>query len=262
MRQPHTRFVHLPDLEITTATHSRRDFPRHIHDSFCIGLVQHGARIITTQNTETRIGPGELFVLNPRQPHSCKADDAGTSYHVINIAPEVMDAFAGPCPAFKPLRIVSRPLAHHMQRLCSLAGRDYTPLERETCLVQLLSPLIAHGSAVAPSAAPTHASQDVIKPVLEYIHAHYTGKPSLTELARLCHRSPYHFQRIFVKYMGLSPHDYLMYVRIKHSKTMLRDGCPIADVAQNVGFVDQSHFTHSFKRIVGMTPGYFAAQHH
>ena len=251
------RFVHLPELAITTGTGVRRRFPRHIHDSFCIGLVERGTRTVHTPAGDVCIAPGELFVLNPQQPHA--ATDADTCYHVASIRPGVMVAFAGGASglAVQPVRIADRQLAHAMRRLCALAEHDHDPLERETLLAQLVARLVTHCSACDLPQSPG----GTIQQARDYIHAHYARKLNLTELAAVCHLSPYHFQRVFVDQAGVSPHDYLVHVRIQHGKALLRQGMPIADVAQAAGFVDQSHFTRSFKRVVGLTPGYFARQH-
>ena len=55
----------------------------------------------------------------------------------------------------------------------------------------------------------------------------------------------------------MPPHLYLTQVRIERAKTLLTEGLPPAHVAAETGFVDQSHFTKRFKRIVGVTPGQY-----
>ena len=267
MLQPRTHFVHLPDMEVTTGAHIQRDFPRHMHDSYCIGLVVNGARILHTQSEDVLFRPGEIFVLNPHQPHACQSHAASTCYHVISIKPDVMRSLAetlfesAHCdPYFESVRVVSPRLASVMRALCALAAREHDPLEREALVVRLLTRLIADYSDHPPESARVTHQSDAIYNAREYIHACYTRKLCLAELAQMCHLSPYHFQRTFVACMGLSPYDYLVYVRIKQSKYLLQQGLPVAHVAQDVGFVDQSHFTRSFKRVVGITPGYFARQ--
>lgn len=260
-----TRFVHWPELDLITRTVTAQPFQRHIHESYCIGLVERGARIISTRNAEIRVSPGEIFVLNPGQPHACRSLHSGHCYHVISVTPSMMQAFSqrdmSHLPHFRPVRIADRPIAGAIRRFCALAERDHDPIERETLLAQILTRLIAQYSDPSPEFTPPPSSLDSILRAQDYISTYYTHKLSLTHLADLCHLSPYHFQRTFVECVGLSPHDYQLHLRIKHSKRMLRQGLPVAVVAQNVGFVDQSHFTHSFKRLVGITPGCFARQY-
>lgn len=260
-----TRFVHWPEMDLTTRTVAAQPLQRHVHESYCIGLVEHGARIISTRNAEIRVLPGEIFVLNPGQPHACRFLHSDHRYHVISVTASTMQALsqqdAPHLPHFKPVRIADRLIAGAIRRFCALAERDHDPIERETLLVQILTRLIAQYRDPSPEMAHPPAASDSILRAQDYLSSYYTHKLSLTHLADLCHLSPYHFQRTFVECVGLSPHDYQLHLRIKHSKRMLRQGLPVADVAQTVGFVDQSHFTHSFKRLVGITPGYFARQH-
>ena len=64
--------------------------------------------------------------------------------------------------------------------------------------------------------------------------------------------------RAFRKEVGLPPHEFLTQVRIRRAMKLLLRGLPIAEVALETGFVDQSHLTNRFKRLVGTTPKQFA----
>ena len=77
---------------------------------------------------------------------------------------------------------------------------------------------------------------------------------SLDELAMHSGLSPFHFLREFRKRYGLPPHTYQLQQRITRAKHLLVQGKPIAHVATDVGFADQSHFTRKFKACVGTTP--------
>jgi AraC-like DNA-binding protein len=67
--------------------------------------------------------------------------------------------------------------------------------------------------------------------------------------------SPFHLLRVFRAAVGLPPHAYQIQLRVARAKELLRAGMPIAAVAVEVGFVDQSHLTRHFKRLVGVPPG-------
>jgi AraC-like DNA-binding protein len=255
-----TRFIHLPDIDITTSTNVDQVFQRHSHESLCIGFVERGARIITTREAEVRIFPGEIYLLNPEQTHACQSVGTPNRFRIISLRADVVRSLVSYQPRFEPIRLVDGQITHSIRQLCELAGRDHEPLERTAVLVLLLTRLITCYSDPTPTGNHQTLSPAIIRRAQEYIQAYYTYKLSLVELAAVCHLSPYHFQRTFVEHTGLSPHDYQVQVRIRHSKTLLRQGLSIAKVAQEVGFVDQSHFTHSFRRMVGMTPGHFVQQ--
>ena len=79
----------------------------------------------------------------------------------------------------------------------------------------------------------------------------------ITELAATCRLSVSHFVRAFRQSTGLPPHQWIVMRRVNLSKDLLVEGTarPLAEIALACGFADQSHFTRTFSRIVGMTPG-------
>lgn len=106
-----------------------------------------------------------------------------------------------------------------------------------------------------PLPSITHLDQSQPYCALRYIHAHLHQPLILTELAGIAALSPHHFARVFKQATGVSPHQYILQTRIEHVKTLLlKEGLPLATIASELGFVDQSHFTRVFKRLVGMTP--------
>lgn len=94
--------------------------------------------------------------------------------------------------------------------------------------------------------------------VLEYIEAYLTQDMSLSELALEAGLSKFHFSRLFKNAIGLSPHQYVLKRRIERAIPVLKQGkLTIAQVASQFGFADQSHFTHIFKQVKGVTPKLF-----
>lgn len=79
---------------------------------------------------------------------------------------------------------------------------------------------------------------------------------SLTRLAREADLSPHAFASAFVRNFGVTPHRYVLDQRIETAKRLLRDvDLPIATIAIQTGFANQSHLSTAFKRAVGVTPG-------
>jgi AraC family transcriptional regulator len=83
-----------------------------------------------------------------------------------------------------------------------------------------------------------------------------TGAAPLHEIARACRLSVGHFTRAFRRSTGLSPHGWLLRMRIEAAKAMLRRrDASLVQIALACGFADQSHFTRAFTRRVGTSPG-------
>ena len=117
---------------------------------------------------------------------------------------------------------------------------------------------------VEPSAikvAPSNGlSPERLQRVRDYVEAHLDDNLSLTVLADIACLSPYHFSRSFKQATGVGLQRYVIQRRLDRAKTLLRrTHQPIALIAQEVGFADQSHFSSIFRREMGVTPGRFRA---
>jgi AraC family transcriptional regulator len=100
------------------------------------------------------------------------------------------------------------------------------------------------------------APRSVIQ-AMKCTHENYPGDVSLADMAGAAHLSPYHLTRVFKKATGISPHQYLVQVRVHSARSLLTAGAgdrSLAEIAAAVGFADQSHLTRHFKRILGVTP--------
>jgi AraC-like DNA-binding protein len=93
----------------------------------------------------------------------------------------------------------------------------------------------------------------------ELLDARLSAGISLAEAGRVIGASPAHLVRTFTKRFGISPHRYLVGRRIEAARARLLEGQPLAQVAADVGFHDQAHFTKHFKRHLGTTPARYRA---
>lgn len=89
----------------------------------------------------------------------------------------------------------------------------------------------------------------------EMIAARLDGEIRLADLAAECRLSVGHFARAFRQSTNTTPHQWLLQRRIEHAKTLMQDRArTLAAIALDCGFADQSHFTRTFNRLVGVTP--------
>ena len=94
--------------------------------------------------------------------------------------------------------------------------------------------------------------------VLEYINAHLSEDLDLTVLAEVAGVNLYHFARAFKQSTRETPHQHVLRRRIERAKEFLRDSqSSVIEASARTGFVDQSHFSKVFRRIVGVTPSEF-----
>jgi AraC-like DNA-binding protein len=101
-----------------------------------------------------------------------------------------------------------------------------------------------------------------IAQALAFIHEQYAQAPSLADISRHVHVSPFHFHRLFTRQVGISPKHYLQRKQLQVAKWLLRKGgVPIATIAVRTGFSSHGHFTSTFHRLVGVSPSEYRESH-
>lgn len=97
---------------------------------------------------------------------------------------------------------------------------------------------------------------DRISAAIEFLIRNYRGQPKLGEVADHVHLSPYHFQRMFHEWVGITPKQFAQYLSVEHAKKVLKETrATLFDVADEVGLSTTSRLHDLFVNIEGMTPG-------
>ena len=94
--------------------------------------------------------------------------------------------------------------------------------------------------------------------VRDYVYEHLGSDISLSELASQAGLSPHYFSLLFKRAFGVSPYRYVLSARIHRAKRLLGERkMAISEIALELGFADQSHFSKVFKTFVGSAPGQY-----
>lgn len=95
-----------------------------------------------------------------------------------------------------------------------------------------------------------------IAEAIGYIKDNFKTQPGLEEVAEKIHLSPFHFQRLFTEWAGVSPKKFLQYITVEHAKKMLKENkATLFDTAFETGLSGTSRLHDLFINIEGMTPG-------
>ncbi len=94
-----------------------------------------------------------------------------------------------------------------------------------------------------------------ISNVINYLSENSRLQPSLEELAEICELSPYHFQRLFRRWAGVSPKQFLQYITVQHARALLESSAPILDTCFEVGLSGPGRLHDHFVQIEAVTPG-------
>jgi AraC family transcriptional regulator of adaptative response/methylated-DNA-[protein]-cysteine methyltransferase len=97
-----------------------------------------------------------------------------------------------------------------------------------------------------------------IAEAIAYIKTHFKEQPDLDEVAEKIHLSPFHFQRLFTEWAGVSPKKFLQYLTVQYAKSILKEkALSLFDTADEIGLSGTSRLHDLFVNIEGMTPGEF-----
>lgn len=95
-----------------------------------------------------------------------------------------------------------------------------------------------------------------IAEAIEYILQNYTKQPRLDEIAEKVHLSPFHFQRLFTDWAGVSPKKFLQFISVQHAKKILISSqSTLFETAYKTGLSGTGRLHDLFVKIEGMTPG-------
>lgn len=203
-----------------------------------------------------------VSVIPPRQPH---AIDGGRQSDVIvirldralyerrvhevtgDVAPDLVGRYATWDPLIREighslhrdLQVRSLPGDAYMQSLAAVlavhVARNYHSIDSRGCHLGL--------------------GPEKLHRVQTFVSDHLESALTVQQLAAVVHMSPFHFARMFKQATGYTPHSYVTLQRIERSKQMLRESDrPLIDIAFDLGFKTQGHFTVVFHKAVGTTP--------
>lgn len=96
-----------------------------------------------------------------------------------------------------------------------------------------------------------------IEKAIHFINENFKKQPSLEEIAKAVHVSPFHFQKMFTQWAGVSPKKFMQYLSINYAKNLLNIRLSLMDTASEIGLSSSSRLHDLFTSIEGMTPGEF-----
>ena len=256
----------LKNLEVLRASYITHTFARHAHETFTIGIIEAGAGAFDARGATHTARPSNLFIIHPDEVHNgYAAIPAGWTYRVLYPDPTVLQQIlfeqtgsTRGTPFFPHTILQDQQLSRLTFSLHALLEQPSGKLEREVSLYELLAYLIAQHASPLPRIQPVSREHRAVAWVQDYFHAHLGENVSLDQLADLVDLNPSYLLRTFRAQIGLPPHAYQIQLRVQQARKLLREGMSLPQVALEMGFADQSHFTRHFRHLVGVTPGQYA----
>ena len=217
-------------LEIIHLRNKPFIYKEHNHISvYTIGLVLDGTVSLTCANSSKQYQVHSYFIVVPYQVHALSVPN---TYELITIC--VDKILLTECSASELFGVFTQILPQISKNIeYSLLASVIDDLFNQKC--------------------PVPGNQLAI-PGMEYLLQTPVNDDILQTVADEAHYSLYHYIKKFKYQIGITPHKFQIQNSIRKAQRMIENGGMLSDVAQELGFYDQSHFIKCFKRIVGLTP--------
>ncbi len=239
------------DLLLVDSRHpAGSHLPRHAHERayFCLN---HGGFYGEVYGRRRRVcRPGMVVFHPPGEPHSETHHTAVASLNVELGASWLRRLADAGRPLDAPAELEDSETTRAAERLLVELGHGDpdSDLAVESLTWEILSALVGERTI-------TRGIPRWLRSAREMLDGHFGEPVSLRGLARQAGVHPVHFAAAFRRFHGCSVGEYLRRRRLQYTRARLADPeVPLAQVAAEAGFADQSHLTRTFKRFIGMTP--------
>lgn len=245
--------------EVLHATFARHAYPSHVHDDWTVLLIDEGAVAYALERGRHRATPAAVTLLPPLVPHDGRSAIEGASFRkrVLYLSADWLPADVADGAAVDP--VLRSPTARAIAAGIHDALTHPADVLAAECGVLALREAASaqYGRAASAPADPHDAP--LARRLRNLLDERMRDGVTIEEAGRLLGARPSHLVRVFSRSYGIPPHRYLTGRRVDRARRLLLAGRPAAEVAVTAGFHDQAHMSRHFRRVLGTTPGTFAA---
>lgn len=231
------------------------------HALHSISYVRRGSFGCRVEGREYELVAGSLFVGRPGQEYTATHEHHGCGDECLSFkfSAECALAFTQSKAQWDVARVPPLPELMVLGELAQAAveGRASVGVdEAGVLLAQRFARLASGCGRDAGRNAPTERRRAVDAAL--WLEENVGEPVGLEDAARHVGLSPYHFLRIFSRSVGVTPHQYLLRLRLRRAAKLLADDAlPVTSVALESGFADLSNFVRTFGRAAGVSPARF-----
>ena len=234
----------------------RFETPKHSHKSPLFCFVIHGD-YTETYGRRTRECKSSTLLFHPAEElHAEHFHDSGGHSFIIEIEPQwlqrVREDQAVPEPSGGFKRGITELLARRLYK--EFVHRDeVSDLIIEGLMLELIGEASRSGAIKSNNHPPRWLEQ-----ARELLREHFAESLTLADIAQAVGVHPVHLAQTFHKSYHCTVGDYVRELRIDCAcRDLANSESPLVDIALRAGFCDQSHFTRTFKRLIGIAPSQY-----
>ncbi|MGB3294634.1 MAG: AraC family transcriptional regulator [Phormidesmis sp.] len=250
-------------IELFTAQLFQHRLGKHFHNAYAIGLNEGGQGRCLHQQATHYHAPGSFNCIDPYEVHTGEpASEDGWAFRTIYISlPAIKQALAQlgwseqKLPHFPKIVVNDPSLRSHYRDLFQVLSKSPSQLTQQSLLLQFLSRLFSKHAQLLPRQRGAKPESKAVALIRDYLEAHCVENVSVDDLAKLTGLNPYYLIRCFCQQVGVPPHRYKQHWQLLAAKQALHSEKPLAGIAVEYGFYDQSHFSRAFKQTFALPPG-------
>jgi AraC-like DNA-binding protein len=232
-----------------------------MHRRHSISYVRRGSFGCRTGGREYELVAGALLVGRPGQEYTATHEHHGCGDECLSLefAPGFVDSFFEGQDIWSVARVPPLPELMVLGELAHAAveGRAGVGVDEAALLLAQRFAGVVAGEGEKPLRTSASERRRAVEAAL-WIEANVAEPVGLEDAARQAGLSPYHFLRIFRKALGVTPHQYLVRLRLRRAaKLLAEEKMPVTEVALDAGFADLSNFVRTFGRAAGVSPKRF-----
>jgi AraC family transcriptional regulator len=234
------------------------------HQAFSVTLIERGTLTYRTRSGSAVLSPGWLMLGNQGEGYVCsheQSDGTGDDCVVLSMSARALDealtalGVAGSRLRFDRASLPPSPRVAALLGILLADGDEGFALE-ETALAVISNVQRSLNDGAAPAPMPRQDERALA--AAHFIESRAEAPLTLDDVAASVGVSVFHLMRIFRRAIGVTPHQYLMRIRLLRAVQMLRDTeQPVTTIAYDAGWSDLSNFTRTFRREVGCSPGQY-----
>ncbi|WCN10981.1 AraC family transcriptional regulator [Marinomonas mediterranea] len=243
----------------------------HSHEQWSIGAILGGESAYLCADRIYDVAAGDLVIMNPQLVHACNPKVGSPwSYYMLHVDCDWLAKLlhrngVRSTPSWEPSQtdwLTSPDLFERYKAMAEILFSEHgAQSDKTAALESFLCHLFESIDKAAAQESKLPVTPNKLARVANYLLEHCHLETPIEDIADQFGYSASYLTRQFKQYYKMTPHAYRLNRRIQLGQLALKNGVPIAEVANAFGFSDQAHFQRVFKERVAATPNQYRSIH-
>lgn len=235
----------------------------HFHTELAVSIIENNGSYVTTdKQIEHKLTKNSFIIIPPYRTHNCIPFDKDKfKFTMIYIDSKWFEDIFRVSLNNNEIQLyqLGEKEVETVKKCFDILQSDISPIKKELILINFIEKYVLEKTNLILNNKNNSIENNKLEPIKKYLTQNYTEKISLDKLSEISNLSKYHLFRSFKAKYKLSPLNYQKSIKFNHAKKFLqnKNNNDISEIALDLGYYDQSHFTNDFKKFSGVSPNYY-----